>query len=196
MDDDRDRKEEEARQEADGRRRHEPLIDYEWHDITESRLRRGSRAEHIPQEPEQDLDRSLDRDLERDPDLVQQRVSTLDRTRGLYGSQIGSNILRSAIAEFVGTFILVFTGTAVATAAILQPSTAGPGFYDSLAVSVGVRGGARRRDRARLGSACQPDRHFGASSDEQVPLGACPGLCGDAAPGGRPRRHRDLDRLR
>jgi MIP family channel proteins len=54
----------------------------------------------------------------------------------LYGSQVGSNVLRSAVAELVGTFILVFTGTAVATAAILQRSTAGPIFYDSLAVAL------------------------------------------------------------
>ncbi len=146
MDDDKDRKEEEARQEVEGRRRDEPLIDYEWHDITESRRRRDSRTEHSPPESEQDLDRSLDRgldpdrsfdrELDRDPEQVPQSLSAQDRTRGLYGSQIGSNILRSAIAEFVGTFILVFTGTAVATAAILQRSTAGPAFYDSLAVTL------------------------------------------------------------
>jgi MIP family channel proteins len=45
-------------------------------------------------------------------------------------------MLGSAVAELVGTFILVFTGTAVATAAILQRSTAGPAFYDSLAVAL------------------------------------------------------------
>jgi aquaporin Z/aquaporin NIP len=46
-------------------------------------------------------------------------------------------MLRSAVAELVGTFVLVFTGTAVAVAAILQRSTVGPlGFYDSLAVAL------------------------------------------------------------
>jgi MIP family channel proteins len=54
----------------------------------------------------------------------------------LYGSQVGSNMLRSAVAEFVGTFTLVLTGTAVATTVILQRSTAGPVFYDSLAVAL------------------------------------------------------------
>jgi glycerol uptake facilitator-like aquaporin len=54
----------------------------------------------------------------------------------LYGSQIGANMLRAAVAELVGTFILVFPGTAVAVAAILQRSTAGPAFYDSLAVAL------------------------------------------------------------
>ncbi len=54
----------------------------------------------------------------------------------MYGSQIDQNILRSAVAEPVGTFILVFTGCAVATVAILERSTAGPVFYDSLAVAL------------------------------------------------------------
>lgn len=58
------------------------------------------------------------------------------QTKGLYGSEIGADALSSAIAELVGTFILVFTGTAVATAAVLQRSTAGPGIYDSLAVAL------------------------------------------------------------
>jgi MIP family channel proteins len=55
---------------------------------------------------------------------------------GLYGSQIDtSHILGAAIAEFVGTFILVFGGTAVAVGAILSRPTAG-GAYDSLAVAL------------------------------------------------------------
>jgi MIP family channel proteins len=55
---------------------------------------------------------------------------------GLYGSQIdASHILGAAIAELVGTFILVFGGTAVAVGAILSRPTAGPA-YDSLAVAL------------------------------------------------------------
>ena len=54
-------------------------------------------------------------------------------TRGLYGSRIGSNMLRASVAEVVGSFILIFTGTAAATAALLDRATAG-GPYDSLAV--------------------------------------------------------------
>ena len=51
---------------------------------------------------------------------------------GLYGSQIdASHILGAAVAELVGTFILVFGGTAVAVGAILDRPTAGPP-YDSL----------------------------------------------------------------
>jgi aquaporin Z/aquaporin NIP len=57
--------------------------------------------------------------------------------QGLYGSQIdSSNMLGSAVAELIGTFILIFTGCAVATAAILQRSTAGPLSYNSLAVAL------------------------------------------------------------
>jgi MIP family channel proteins len=54
---------------------------------------------------------------------------------GLYGSSTSDPILPAALAELVGTFILVFGGTAVATAAILSLPTAG-GAYDSLAVAL------------------------------------------------------------
>lgn len=52
---------------------------------------------------------------------------------GLYGSQIGSNVVPAAVAELIGTFILVYTGTAVVVAAVLErPITGLP--YDSLAI--------------------------------------------------------------
>jgi MIP family channel proteins len=55
---------------------------------------------------------------------------------GLYGSQIdASHIVGAAIAELVGTFVLVYGGTAVAVGAILARPTAGPP-YDSLAVAL------------------------------------------------------------
>jgi hypothetical protein len=55
---------------------------------------------------------------------------------GLYGSQIdASHIVGAAIAEMVGTFVLVYGGTAVAVGAILARPTAGPP-YDSLAVAL------------------------------------------------------------
>src|SRR5215207_896899 len=55
---------------------------------------------------------------------------------GLFGSQIDtSHLAGAAIAELVGTFILVFGGTAVAVGAILSRPTAGPA-YDSLAVAL------------------------------------------------------------
>jgi MIP family channel proteins len=56
-------------------------------------------------------------------------------TDGLYGSSTSAPILGSALAELVGTFILVFGGTAVAVGAILARPTAGPA-YDSLAVAL------------------------------------------------------------
>lgn len=62
--------------------------------------------------------------------------SSGEQAQGLYGSDVGGNVLGSALAELIGTFILVFTGCAVAVAAILQRSTAGPAFYDSLAVAL------------------------------------------------------------
>jgi MIP family channel proteins len=55
---------------------------------------------------------------------------------GLYGSQIDApHILGATVAELVGTFILVFGGTAVAVGAILSRPTAG-GAYGSLAIAL------------------------------------------------------------
>ena len=56
--------------------------------------------------------------------------------KGLYGSDTGgSNRPKAALAELIGTAILVFAGTSVATAAILERATAGPS-YDSLAIAL------------------------------------------------------------
>ncbi len=54
------------------------------------------------------------------------------RTTGLFGSRIGANMLAAAVAEFIGTFVLIYGGTAVAVAALLERPVAGP-IYDSLA---------------------------------------------------------------
>lgn len=54
---------------------------------------------------------------------------------GLYGSDIGSNMLRAGVAEVVGTFILVFTGTSVAIAAAQDIPIVGAA-YDSLAIAL------------------------------------------------------------
>ena len=54
---------------------------------------------------------------------------------GLYGSSTNDPILPAALAELVGTFILVFGGTAVAVGAILSRPTAGAA-YDSLAIAL------------------------------------------------------------
>ena len=55
--------------------------------------------------------------------------------KGLYGSEVGGNMVRSATAELIGTAILIFAGTAVAVGAILGQPTAGQP-YDSLAVAL------------------------------------------------------------
>lgn len=54
---------------------------------------------------------------------------------GLYSSAAGSQTLRPAVGEFVGTFILVFVGCSVAVAAALERPIAGAP-YDSLAVAL------------------------------------------------------------
>jgi len=51
------------------------------------------------------------------------------------GSTTGANTARAAIAEAVGTFLLVLVGTAVATTAVLGTNTAGLA-YDSLAIAL------------------------------------------------------------
>jgi MIP family channel proteins len=110
---------------AEGRRGgDDPLFDHEWHEHRERPLERGSRSGESPESTAES------------PGPRRASGSAGDRTRGLYGSRIGQNMVASAVAELIGTFILVFTGTAVATAAVLQRSTAGPAFYDSLAVAL------------------------------------------------------------
>ena len=59
-------------------------------------------------------------------------MSQATSTTGLFRSRIGANMVAVAMAETVGTFILIYGGTAVAVAAALDRPVAGPG-YDSLA---------------------------------------------------------------
>jgi MIP family channel proteins len=148
LDDERSRREEEARREAEERRRLDPRVDDEAvrrredqsfdderHGAREGRYRRrsptgGGGLSGV-------ADRIADRILNRGSSRGSGRGNTRGQTQGLYGSRIdASNMLGSAVAELVGTFILIFTGCAVATAAILQRSTAGPLSYDSLAVAL------------------------------------------------------------
>lgn len=63
------------------------------------------------------------------------RKSSSDSSDGLYGSSTSESIFPSAVAETLGTFILVFTGTAAATATILGRETVGQP-YDSLAIAL------------------------------------------------------------
>ena len=142
MDYERSRREEDARREAEERRRINPRIesggrrgedrsfDDERYGTEEGSRGRRSRSGG-------GLSRAAGRILDRGSGRSQSRGSSQSRSRGLYGSQINaSNLLGSAVAELIGTFILIFTGCAVATAAILQSSTAGPLSYNSLAVAL------------------------------------------------------------
>ena len=54
---------------------------------------------------------------------------------GLYSSTAGTQVSRPLVAEFIGTFVLVFVGCSVAVAGALQRPIAGPP-YDSLAVAL------------------------------------------------------------
>ncbi len=53
--------------------------------------------------------------------------------RGLYGEDVGAHLARAGVGEFIGTWLLVYVGTAVACAAALKKPVAGVP-YDSLAV--------------------------------------------------------------
>jgi MIP family channel proteins len=115
------------------RRRSDPSFDEERHGEGEARVRRsGPRAGGLSRA----FDWVAGRLMERGSGRRRGGGMGLEQMQGLYGSNAGANVLGSAMAELIGTFILVFTGCAVAVAAILQRSTAGPAFYDSLAVAL------------------------------------------------------------
>ena len=76
---------------------------------------------------------------------------------GLYGSSTNDPILPAALAELVGTFILVFGGTAVAVGAILSRPTAG-GAYGSLAIALAFGRHLEHRGRGRNPPVGFPDR--------------------------------------
>jgi MIP family channel proteins len=102
--------------------------------LSEPIVRRGGAPRgRVGAEEEARLEESVRRGARRAIDEKEQEESG---SGGLYGSQIdASHIIGAAIAELVGTFILVFGGTAVAVGAILARPTAGPP-YDSLAVAL------------------------------------------------------------
>jgi MIP family channel proteins len=126
MDSERDRREEELRRESErSRSAYDPSAG-------PPRVRRTSEP-RVERLSEEDARRAARRGTREALDEKDQEPSG---GGGLYGSQIdASHILGAAIAELVGTFILVFGGTAVAVAAILSRPTAGAA-YDSLAVAL------------------------------------------------------------
>src|SRR5829696_6207766 len=100
----------------------------------EPRVRRAAAEPRVVERLSEDAVRSAARRGTRE--ALEEKEQEESGGGGLYGSQIdASHLLGAAIAELVGTFILVFGGTAVAVAAILSRPTAGPA-YDSLAVAL------------------------------------------------------------
>ena len=109
-----------------------PAATYE--PLSEPTVRRaGVSRGTVGAEEEARLEESVRRGARR---AINEKEQEESGSGGLYGSQIdASHIVGAAIAELVGTFILVFGGTAVAVGAILARPTAGPP-YDSLAVAL------------------------------------------------------------
>jgi MIP family channel proteins len=68
-------------------------------------------------------------------DHPQRDVALSRMARGLFDTEVGKNMVRAAVAETVGAFLLVFGGTAVATAGTLGRSIAGAP-ADSLSVGL------------------------------------------------------------
>jgi glycerol uptake facilitator protein/aquaporin Z/aquaporin NIP len=62
--------------------------------------------------------------------MASSRTARETATTGLYGSRIGDRLGRTALAEFIGTAILVFVGTSTAVASVAT----GQASYESLAV--------------------------------------------------------------
>lgn len=124
----REAREESGRRETPGSLQNdELLVNFERRNTGESS---GERREPRPSRSSAAADRTARRSGSPEGE------SSGGSSGGLYGSDTGGNILRSAVAELIGTFILVFTGTAVATAALLDLPTAGGIAYDSLAVAL------------------------------------------------------------
>jgi len=138
LDSDRGRREEELRRGAVERPATAPRVDAAGYAVDdplgEPRVRRaGASRGGVDLEEEAHLEEDVRRGARRALDEKEREQSG---GGGLYGSQIdSSHIVGAAIAELVGTFILVFGGTAVAVAAILARPTAGAA-YDSLAVAL------------------------------------------------------------
>jgi MIP family channel proteins len=139
VDRERSKREEALRREAAESPATDPRVDavgYAADDARTATSRRagpGASGGGVGLEEEARLEESVRRGARRAMDEKEQEESG---GGGLYGSQIdASHIVGAAIAELVGTFILVFGGTAVAVGAILSRPTAGAA-YDSLAIAL------------------------------------------------------------
>jgi Major intrinsic protein len=139
LDSERDKREEELRRQRVERPATGPRVDTlgfaaedAW-TVSPRRAGSGDPRGAIGAEGEARLEEGVRRGARRAIDEKEQEVSG---GGGLYGNQIdASHIPGAAIAELVGTFVLVFGGTAVAVGAILSRPTAGAA-YDSLAVAL------------------------------------------------------------
>jgi MIP family channel proteins len=138
LDSDGGRREEELRREAVERPGTAPRVDAAGYAVDDTLGEPGVRRAGVSRggvglEEEAHLEEDVRRGARRALDEKEREQSG---GGGLYGSQIDqSHIIGAAIAELVGTFILIFGGTAVAVAAILARPTAGAA-YDSLAVAL------------------------------------------------------------
>ena len=138
MDFERDKREAEQRREAEGGRPIDPRAGGDVYGAEDARMgtrRVGSGATRggTGLEEEARMEETVRRGTRRAMDEKEQEESG---DGGLYGSQIDdSHMVGAGIAELVGTFILVYGGTAVAVGAILARPTAGPA-YDSLAIAL------------------------------------------------------------
>ena len=117
-----------------------PVGDFLASDPTEARVRRAGEPPVVERLSEDAIRSAARRGTREALEEKEQEESEQEEESGggggLYGSQIdASHILGAAIAELVGTFILVFGGTAVAVGAILARPTAGAP-YDSLAIAL------------------------------------------------------------
>ena len=138
MDFERDKREAEQRREAEGGLPIDPRVGGDVYGAEDARMgtrRVGSGATRggAGLEEEARMEETVRRGTRRAMDEKEQEESG---GGGLYGSQIDdSHLVGTGIAELVGTFILVYGGTAVAVGAILTRPTAGPA-YDSLAIAL------------------------------------------------------------
>jgi MIP family channel proteins len=132
-----DRREQELRREADGSGAAKPPpLDGERLAADEPRVgaRRVASGEPHAGRLSEDATRRAVRQGTRE--ALEEKEQEDSGGGGLYGSEIdASHIVGAAIAELMGTFILVFGGTAVAVGAILSRPTAGTA-YDSLAIAL------------------------------------------------------------
>jgi len=155
MDFERDKREVEQRREAERGLPPEPRVGGDRYVADDARMGTGRASSGgsrsgVGLEEEARMEETVRRGTRRAMDEKEQEPSS----GGLYGSQIDdAHMVGAGLAELVGTFILVYGGTAVAVGAILARPTAGAA-YDSLAIALAfatwLTFGAAARSEANL----------------------------------------------